>query len=102
MQPGATGWRTEGKKIRGVPKRAHLGEIHLYKAGRSLFTGSVLLFLCGNRQDLSNHRCTNSFLHERPRKRCEFDFFRKLFYNKNKIKSHTEGLNEYFNCRQRI
>ena len=101
MRMGAMGWRTEGKKIRGVPKRTHLGEKHLCNAGRS-FTGSVLLFLCCNSQDLSNHRSTNSFLHERPRKRGEFDFFRKLFYNKNKIKSHTEGLNEYFNCRQRI
>ena len=39
-----------------------LGEIHLYKAGRSLFTGSVLLFLCGNRQGLQSFLLFQPFL----------------------------------------
>ena len=45
MWPGATGWKIKGKKIRGVPKRTHLGEIHLYKAGRSLYWERPAVFM---------------------------------------------------------
>ena len=38
--------------IKWIPFLWFYTKIHLYKAGRSLFTGSVLLFLCGNRQGL--------------------------------------------------
>ena len=45
MWPGATGWKIKGKKIRGVPKRTHLGEIHLYKAGRSFHRERPAVFM---------------------------------------------------------
>ena len=45
MQPGATGWRIKDKKIRGVPKRTHLGEKHLCKAGRSLYWERPAVFM---------------------------------------------------------
>ena len=34
-----------GKKIRGVPNWTHLGEIHLYKAGRSLYRERPAVFM---------------------------------------------------------
>ena len=34
-----------GKKIRGVPNWTHLGEIHLYKAGRSLYWERPAVFM---------------------------------------------------------
>ena len=34
-----------GKKIRGVPNWTHLGEIHLYNAGRSLFWERSAVFM---------------------------------------------------------
>ena len=45
MQPGAMGQKIKGKKIRGVPNWTHLGEIHLYKAGRSLYWERPAVFM---------------------------------------------------------
>ena len=42
---GSHGWRIKGKKIRGVPKRTHLGEKHLCKAGRSLLRERPAVFM---------------------------------------------------------
>ena len=45
MWLGAMDWKIKGKKIRGVPNWTHLGEIHLYKAGRSLYWERPAVFM---------------------------------------------------------